>query len=807
MYYKVSTIILIIFMLLFLLGVIFILTSNIKGIEKFTSNQLYDIANVRKYPLNSSIKVIKNKVVPDYKDQFILDVLTSETMTDDTNINELYYITSSYVSNNYISTLFKENTSNGITLTQTGNKDKYILVTYLAQFKFTKLSITFNTNVNNYENKIILLSFKNNEAIRLNIIKTILDNTISYTINNNIEPYVIDRLLIGFHNSITTITLNNISIYGIPINTPNKTVVEQDIITDNSFNILGPKNKLPGIDIRSSKKINIVYNEISQNRLFNGLIQVNKPWAMYYAGNVINSDIVNNKYITEFKDVYSRKCRNAIIYGDFVKSYDNIRNINKNGKIHYIKGNINTQIIFPYQSLPKEYTICAITKYTNPNTNRNRILSSYTDEIIGPNWLLGHWDSRSLVCYNDRWLSPKNDKDNNTDWIVSCATSGIPGDKSYVIMNNNIYENSYSPIKKYGNNNEGTLTINKFIFNEQKSDFGISYLIIWDKSLSKTELLSVYDVLDNYLDSGEELDYHINIPSTKGPLGSCNNPGSSAKEIKEATNTNTDGIYWIYMSDSIGAKPVYCIMNSECYGGGWMLAMKGAKNKTTFMFNNPHWTTDSVLNENFLSRNNGTNNEDAKFHVFNECKINDCLAIFNKDDVNGNENKTGYGYTWYEPNIIKEKQSLLNYFKNNNCYINYFGDKDSDFSHYNQCENNNRDRYTYTSSSDKNTARNNFITDNITNKYKEGIWSNQKEFMAYGLNIRPKTTWGHSVRWGGTFNENPGSSRTAWYMGDRSNDVSGGIGLESRYSSGDYIGCCESSRGTASSMRFEWYVR
>ena len=80
--------------------------------------------------------------------------------------------------------------------------------------------------------------------------------------------------------------------------------------------------------------------------------------------------------------------------------------------------------------------------------------------------------------------------------------------------------------------------------------------------------------------------------------------------------------------------------------------------------------------------------------------------------------------------------------------------------------------------------------------------------MAYGLNIRPRTWWGHSVRWGGTFNENPGTTNHGyWWHGDGSNDVSGGIGVNHWYSCGDVIGCCEASRGTVAAMRFEWYVR
>jgi hypothetical protein len=83
------------------------------------------------------------------------------------------------------------------------------------------------------------------------------------------------------------------------------------------------------------------------------------------------------------------------------------------------------------------------------------------------------------------------------------------------------------------------------------------------------------------------------------------------------------------------------------------------------------------------------------------------------------------------------------------------------------------------------------------------IFSQQEEFKAYGLNVIPQG-WNHAVRWGGSFNENPGH----WDGLPSSNDVSCGIGLEARhFSAGDAINCCQSTRGTNSSMGFKWFIR
>ena len=59
-------------------------------------------------------------------------------------------------------------------------------------------------------------------------------------------------------------------------------------------------------------------------------------------------------------------------------------------------------------------------------------------------------------------------------------------------------------------------------------------------------------------------------------------------------------------------------MDSECEGGGWMLAIKGANNSNRFSYNGGnginYWTTDAVWQEDDLNYNLNT---DAKYDIFN----------------------------------------------------------------------------------------------------------------------------------------------------------------------------------------------
>ena len=218
------------------------------------------------------------------------------------------------------------------------------------------------------------------------------------------------------------------------------------------------------------------------------------PWGAYYAGNILNDNIL--------LDLLNRPERNAVITGNITKN-----NINGNGAIGNIKsilGTVNTYIEWPNNSIPEKFTICSITRYIGV-TNNKRILTA-RDATPTNDWIHGHKSGqKGVVYYNDEFktISSPNMRISGelTDWVITCSKNdGTPP--------NNIYINGISSGIKSGGKGGLKLSINKIdntnIINEV-SDFGLSYVIIWDTCLSDKALKIVSDTLVKYLQTGEEL--------------------------------------------------------------------------------------------------------------------------------------------------------------------------------------------------------------------------------------------------------------------------------------------------------------
>jgi hypothetical protein len=125
-------------------------------------------------------------------------------------------------------------------------------------------------------------------------------------------------------------------------------------------------------------------------------------------------------------------------------------------------------------------------------------------------------------------------------------------------------------------------------------------------------------------------------------------PQESAKIIKDLTNTNKDGVYYILVNGI--STPIHCLMN-DCYdGGGWMLLMKGTRG-STFQYSSNYWSTKNTLNAGDLTRNDA----DAKYNTYNYSTVKDVLAIFpdipsrsytNVYGQNGGSIFVDDGWTW-----------------------------------------------------------------------------------------------------------------------------------------------------------------
>jgi hypothetical protein len=223
------------------------------------------------------------------------------------------------------------------------------------------------------------------------------------------------------------------------------------------------------------------------------LLLVNQPYAMYFAKDF---NIVTNT----LPDIYGREDRDAKATGTIT-----LQNVSGNGaieKIHSLSGTVDSKIDFPLRSIPDKFTICSITRYTSTSDdNKNRILISTNDN----NWAHGHKGGKRGVVYYDELKTANIDITGNaTDWVSTCA-------KNEGAISSNIYINGVASGVKEGGTGGLKLSINnnQSLIGE-KSDFALSYLIIWDNILSNDELKIVSDSFINYLATGVPLLYNIN---------------------------------------------------------------------------------------------------------------------------------------------------------------------------------------------------------------------------------------------------------------------------------------------------------
>ena len=801
---KLLLFLIIIFITIFIISIfIFIIYNKNKHIEKFETNNIFKTyMNYPRILLPNSTDKYSSTVV------FFNDIsrissrtinlsekydITAASSLDNLGINGYgtYYINSSFYNinepspTNCISSLF--NNRNLVTLKSPseGNFDNSISILYPERFQFKGIEITLNSNANILANMITLYAFFSSTASKIKTIESFNENTISISIEN-INDIVIfyNTLYIIFDKNVNILEIINIKIFGQPLNTT-ITIIQNTASALDSGNInIFSENEyetLPNINTDIQYNINNVdNNNIYQERSiidkFNLLLANNKtPWAMYTARNASE---------TTLNDVFNRGCKKAIIEGG---KYDIItENIGlNNANITYIKGTTAHTITFPIGSLPENYTICIMSKYTNNeyDNRRSRILT--TEEPR--NWLLGHWGNRSEPCmYNDDFIinyDPIIDTTKNTNWRISCAKSSA-NDPTYSVIIDNINKSSQNA--RINSDSQARLKINGWA--GEKSDFGLAYLIIWDVVLTDSELLLVSQALTNYSKTGQELIINNNFENESTYGRNRNNPGFSAYDIKVKTCTNENGEYWIKNPSTGDVNKVYCIMDKDCHGGGWMLAMKATNKSTLFGYYSEYWTTDKTINKE-LSFDTYI---DAKYDIFNYFKVSECLAIFDSIDTGGIVNKPGYGWTWYEPRFYNRNISLKDFFANSKTQFIYYSSGDFDIAaHFSS------DR-AYITKYDQNSF-NAYI---INEKYNNRIWSRQEHFQAFGFNIRP---FGHEhkVRWGGTFNENVGGA-------PYSNDVSGGIGLSaySGWSAGNLPTCCESHPGVpVKTMGFKWFIR
>lgn len=132
-----------------------------------------------------------------------------------------------------------------------------------------------------------------------------------------------------------------------------------------------------------------------------------------------------------------------------------------------VEGTTTSSIKFGQGSIPPEFSICALTRYSH-EASQKRILTA-----VGTNWLLGHWGKNAGVAYFGgwkTWVSQSPTRFASTNWFVTCAQNN-----AYLTVN------GYDQRTQNGGSGDYQMSINTY--NEEKSLFGIAALRIYDYHL------------------------------------------------------------------------------------------------------------------------------------------------------------------------------------------------------------------------------------------------------------------------------------------------------------------------------------
>lgn len=695
---------------------------------------------------------------------------------------------------------------------------------------------TLDTTVNNIQ----LFSgngLQDDSYLPLPTVNTMSDNSIILTVIEKDNFYIDETIIIYFPPEVVEITLRSLKFI---FNTVEESADEYD---SSRTDIMDTETSLP--DTGKTPYENTDFTNI-ENFMKAFYFQV--PDFIYDFDTVSTTPKQFSSFasapsadgsITKIQDIFGRFSHMNTISGENPKiayEYDN----NNNMYGTYLKGSSRTSLLFPPGTIPNDYTICCVTKYEDTTGNR----TGNTGRVISAdsfNFLIGHWSERERVIYNERaggWINYHNNvvsaDTNSRKWIVTCIKSS---GNINVIINNNVIAG-----QRGGSGiNEARLVVNGGRFPEV-SDFGIKYLFVWKKSLRDDVFKLISDGLNGMITSGKN---YFNIQRAHLKLNlkdgsSPSNAADSAREIKQLYGTEKNGFYYI---KTPGKKPIYtyCIMDSACHGGGWMLALQGARNSTRFVYRSSFWTAENVLNSietandipdpnpalrGFVNPSTGDpileNIIDAKYHIYNYYKGTDCMALFPGSHTNGNRTrisgKPQYGWNWVTNGAFGRYRdtTLLDFFRNNRRCYQYASIR------------NNFTRQQSDRSDEGEKITMDYMRQTLDREMPLGIWARQTTYFSYGLNITlSRSAWwasqingpslhphNHQVRWGAVFNENDGD--------DWSPDVSGGIGLDisqdtrnifantyhPHSSAGNRTSCCAVAGSPGSyGMSFQWYIR
>lgn len=220
----------------------------------------------------------------------------------------------------------------------------------------------------------------------------------------------------------------------------------------------------------ASGEINYTSYDSTKFANFTTLFKNNPPWGVYLAedwrGTTLFDISGNNRHATTAGNIYS----------------SNLSGNGATAPITYLSGDSNATITWTAGSIPTNFTILGLTRYTG--TTRNRILTDDAGFFIH-----GHWSSSRGVCYyGDGYKTSTATKGTITDWL--CCI----GKNSGTIPNNILLDGVASGVATNGTGNR-TLGINTYT---EDSEFGFACAMVWDKHLANSDMVLLNSLINDY---------------------------------------------------------------------------------------------------------------------------------------------------------------------------------------------------------------------------------------------------------------------------------------------------------------------
>jgi hypothetical protein len=236
---------------------------------------------------------------------------------------------------------------------------------------------------------------------------------------------------------------------------------------------IGLTNPTYKLDVRGSFNVDNTF----QVSGLQAVLKLNAPWGLYFA---------EDWDLTTLPDSSGNGRHATTSSGNITKT--TLSGNGAIGAITYISGGTSATISWPTGSIPTNFTILSLTRYSG-NTKGRILQGQYR------NWLHGHYNVGRGLCHYEGWKTNETSKGTLTDWLCCIG-------KNSSMTTNNILVDGIGVGTASGGGGNDELRINLGNSSTQKSDWALGCVMIWDRHLTDNEMFELNKFIDSNLKNG-----------------------------------------------------------------------------------------------------------------------------------------------------------------------------------------------------------------------------------------------------------------------------------------------------------------